>query len=95
VVLVGALMMIYVLFGGWCNHLDPDRQGHLLLITSLAMVLVVLRHFGPEPDAVIGGALSVTGSVALPAIGTTVPDGVSAVSLGLAFALGQPASRTC
>ena len=90
VVLVGALMMIYVLFGGmvattWIQIVKAS----LLLITSLTMVLLVLHHFGPSLDSVIGGALSASHDPSrFLRSGKLVPDGVSAVSLGLAFALG-------
>jgi cation/acetate symporter len=90
VVLVGTLMMIYVTFGGmvattWIQIVKAS----LLLVTSLAMVLLVLRPFGPSIDSVIGGALSASRDPSrFLRPGQLVTDGISAVSLGLAFALG-------
>jgi cation/acetate symporter len=90
VILVGVLMMIYVLFGGmvattWIQIVKAS----LLLITALTMVVLVLHHFGPSLDAVIGGALSASRDPShFQRPGKLLPDGVSAVSLGLAFALG-------
>ena len=90
VMLVGVLMMIYVLFGGmvattWIQIVKAS----LLLITALTMVGLVLHHFGPSLDSVIGGALSASPDPSrFQRSGKLVPDGVSAVSLGLAFALG-------
>lgn len=90
VMLVGTLMMVYVTFGGmvattWIQIIKAS----LLLVTSLAMVLLVFRHFGLGLDSVISGALSVSRDPSrFLHPGRLVTDGVSAVSLGLAFALG-------
>jgi cation/acetate symporter len=90
VVVVGTLMMIYVTFGGmvattWIQIIKAS----LLLVTSLALALLVLLHFGPGLDAVIGGALSMRQDPSrFLQPGQLVTDGVSAISLGLAFALG-------
>jgi cation/acetate symporter len=90
VVLVGTLMMIYVTFGGmvattWIQIIKAS----LLLVTSLAMVLLVFRHFGPGLDSLISGAANARQDPSrFLRPGQLVTDGVSAVSLGLAFALG-------
>jgi cation/acetate symporter len=90
IVLVGTLMMIYVTVGGmvattWIQIVKAS----VLLLTSFAMVVLVFRHFGPSLDSLIGGALSMQSDPAqYLRTGKLVPDGFSAVSLGLAFALG-------
>jgi cation/acetate symporter len=90
VVAVGTLMMIYVTFGGmvattWIQIVKAS----LLMATALTMVLLVGRHFGLSPDSVIGAALSARHDpTKFMQTGRLVPDGFSAISLGLAFALG-------
>lgn len=90
VVLVGALMMVYVTFGGmiattWIQIVKAT----LLLITTAFMLVLVFRHFGPSLDAVIDGALATRSDpqrYLQP--GQLVPDGLSAISLAVAFVLG-------
>ena len=90
VVLVGALMSVYVVFGGmiattWIQIIKAS----LLLLTTVAMVLLVVHRFGPDPDALIAAAAALRpdpqrflGS------GRLVSDPISAISLALAFTLG-------
>jgi cation/acetate symporter len=90
ILLVGVLMMIYVTFGGmvattWIQIVKAT----LLLATSLAMLLLILKVLGPSPDSIISAAVAAQPDRArflLP--GRLVPDGVSAISLALAFAIG-------
>ena len=90
IVLVGALMMVYVTSGGmvattWIQIIKAS----LLLITSAVMVLLVCRTFGASPDALIGAALASQQDPSRFLLsGRLAPDGISAISLGLAFALG-------
>ncbi|MBS0613523.1 MAG: cation/acetate symporter ActP, partial [Proteobacteria bacterium] len=90
IVLVGLLMMVYVTFGGmvattWIQIIKAT----LLLITSAVLAMLVFGTFGMSLDSIIGAAAAAKGypgQYLLP--GRLVPDGVSAISLGLAFALG-------
>ena len=90
VVLVGTLMTVYVTFGGmiattWIQIVKAS----LLMITTAVMVLLVFRHFGMSLDAVIGGALEMRREPQrFLQPGQLLPDGISAISLGFAFALG-------
>ncbi|HWJ35711.1 MAG TPA: cation acetate symporter [Steroidobacteraceae bacterium] len=90
VVLVGTLMMGYVIFGGmlattWIQVVKAT----LLLLTTLAMVVLALRRFGLDLDAILGGAVAVQPDpVRYLRPGQLVSDPVSAISLGIAFALG-------
>jgi cation/acetate symporter len=57
VVLVGTLMSVYVVFGGmiattWIQIIKAS----LLLLTTAAMVLLVVHRFGADPDALIAAA---------------------------------------
>ncbi len=90
VVLVGVLMMVYVTFGGmiattWIQIVKAS----LLMITTASMLLLVFHHFGFSLDTVIGGALaSRQDPQRFLQPGQLVPDGLSAISLALAFVLG-------
>ena len=90
VVLVGALMIVYVIFGGmvattWIQIIKAT----LLLITALVMVVLVLYRFGPDPDVVIRTALRMKPDPErFLRSGRLVADPISAISLGMAFALG-------
>jgi cation/acetate symporter len=90
VALVCTLMLIYVVFGGmvattWIQIVKAS----LLLITSGVMVLLVLKRFGLNPDALIIGAIQAQPTALRPLHpGQLVTDPVSAISLGIAFALG-------
>ena len=90
VLLVGMLMMAYVIFGGmlattWIQVVKAT----LLLVTTVTMVLLFFHRFGWSIDAMIGTAV---GAQKDPARylrpGQLVSDPMSAISLGIAFALG-------
>jgi cation/acetate symporter len=88
--LVGTLMMIYVTFGGmaattWIQIIKAT----VLLVTSCVMALLVFNYYDFNFDSVIGAAAqSRTDPARFLQTGHLLPDGLSAVSLGLAFALG-------
>ncbi|EJW10142.1 Acetate permease ActP (cation/acetate symporter) [Rhodovulum sp. PH10] len=90
VILVGALMIVYVAFGGmvattWVQVI----KACLLLGGATFMALMVLIHFGFSPEAMFGAAVAVHpkgGSIMGP--GNLVHDPVSALSLGLALMFG-------
>jgi len=97
VVMVGALMILYVTFGGmlattWVQII----KAVLLLSGATFMALAVLYRFGFDPSAMFKAAVDIHPKhmkimapgqlLALP--GTTVPDPVNAVSLGLGLMFG-------
>ena len=90
ILLVGMLMMVYVTFGGmvattWIQIVKAT----VLLTTALGMVLLVLHTLGWSLDSIIGAASRAQPDPSrflLP--GRLLPDGLSAVSLALAFVLG-------
>ena len=90
VALVGLLMMAYVVFGGmlaatWIQVIKAT----LLLLATVAMVLLLLPHFGWSVDTLFGAAVHARKDPAgYLRTGQLVADPISAVSLGLAFALG-------
>jgi cation/acetate symporter len=88
VVVTGALMVIYVCFGGmlattWIQIVKAS----LLLTTALVMVVLVIARF-EGVDALIVTAAHSHGTEDLLRPGRLLPDWISAVSLGLAFAFG-------
>jgi cation/acetate symporter len=90
VVIVGALMIIYVGFGGmvattWVQII----KACLLLCGATFMALMVLVTFGFSPEALFKAAVDIhpkDGSIMAP--GNLVTDPISAVSLGLALMFG-------
>jgi len=90
VVIVGALMIIYVAFGGmkattWVQII----KACLLLGGATFMALAVLFHFGFNPEAMFAEAVKVhPKGDAIMAPGGLVQDPVSAISLGLALMFG-------
>jgi len=85
---VGVLMITYVTFGGmvattWIQIVKAT----LLLLTAAAMVLLVLYRLGANPDDVIAAAIAAKGEQFMKP-GRLVSDPLSAISLGIAFALG-------
>src|SRR5258708_1782495 len=86
VVLVGTLMMGYVIFGGmlattWIQVVKAT----LLLLTTLAMVVLALRRFGLDLDAILGGAVAAQPDpVRYLRPGQLVSDPISPISLGIA-----------
>jgi len=90
VVIVGALMIVYVAFGGmkattWVQII----KACLLLGGATFMALAVLYHFGFSPEAMFAEAVHVhPKGDAIMAPGGLVADPVSAISLGLALMFG-------
>jgi len=85
---VGVLMISYVSFGGmvattWIQIIKAT----LLMLTAVAMVVLVLHRFGLDPNRAIAAAVGARGEI-LMRPGRLVSDPLSAVSLGIAFALG-------
>ena len=90
VVIVGALMIIYVTFGGmvattWVQII----KAVLLLAGASFMALMVLVKFGFSPEALFAKAVEVhPKKVAIMSPGTLISDPISAISLGLALMFG-------
>jgi len=90
VILVGALMIIYVAFGGmvattWVQII----KACLLLCGATFMALMVLVHFGFSPEAMFQAAVDIhPKKISIMAPGNLVTDPVSALSLGLALMFG-------
>jgi cation/acetate symporter len=90
VIIVGALMIVYVAFGGmvattWVQII----KAVMLLGGATVMALMVLLHFGFNPEALFRTATEIHpkgGSIMSP--GGLVTDPVSAISLGLALMFG-------
>jgi cation/acetate symporter len=86
--IVGAVMLCYVLFGGmiattWVQII----KAVLLLIGVSIMTLLVLGHYGFDPGALYGAVATRYSQTALEP-GGLVTNPVDAVSLGLALMLG-------
>jgi cation/acetate symporter len=90
IILVGALMIVYVAFGGmvattWVQII----KACLLLGGATFMALMVLVHFGFSPEAMFKAAVDIhPKGDSIMAPGNLVTDPVSAVSLGLALMFG-------
>lgn len=90
VVLVGALMILYVTFGGmlattWVQII----KAILLLSGATFMAIAVLGHFGFSLEALFAKAVTVHDKgKAIMAPGGLVSDPVSAISLGIALMFG-------
>jgi cation/acetate symporter len=90
VVLVGALMVLYVTFGGmlattWVQII----KAVLLLSGATFMALAVMLQFGFSPEALFAKAVEVhANGEAIMAPGGLVSDPVSAISLGIALMFG-------
>jgi cation/acetate symporter len=90
VTLVGILMMAYVVFGGmlattWIQLIKAT----LLLLTTGVMVVLLFSRFGYSLDTLLGAAVGAQRDpqrFLRPA--QLVSDPISAISLGMAFALG-------
>lgn len=90
VVIVGALMIIYVAFGGMkaTTWVQIIKAG-LLLAGATFMALAVLYRFGFSPEAMFAEAVRVhPKGDAIMAPGGLVADPISAISLGLALMFG-------
>jgi cation/acetate symporter len=90
VVLVGALMIIYVTFGGmvattWVQII----KACLLLAGATFMALAVLWHFGFNVESLFRKAVDVhPNGIAIMAPGSLISNPLSAISLGLALMFG-------
>jgi cation/acetate symporter len=90
VVLVGALMIIYVTFGGmvattWVQII----KACLLLFGATFMALAVLWNFGFNPESLFQKAVDVhPKKLAIMGPGSLISNPISAVSLGLALMFG-------
>jgi len=90
VIIVGALMMCYVLFGGmtattWVQII----KACLLLTGATFMALAVLFQFGFNPEALFAKAVEIHAKHdAIMAPGALIKDPVSAISVGMALMFG-------
>jgi cation/acetate symporter len=90
VVIVGALMMVYVLFGGmtattWVQII----KAVMLLAGASFMAFVVLSNFGFSPEALFARAVEVhSKGQAIMGPGTFIKDPISAISFGMALMFG-------
>ncbi len=88
--IVGVLMIVYVVFGGmkattWVQII----KACMLLGGASFMALMVLIHFGFNPDAMFAAAVQVhPKGDAIMAPGAFVADPISTISLGLALIFG-------
>jgi len=90
VIIVGALMITYVAFGGMVatTWVQIIKAG-LLLGGATFMALMVLANFGFSPEAMFQAAVNVhPKKLSIMAPGNLVADPVSTVSLGLALMFG-------
>ena len=88
VAIVGALMMVYVLFGGmtattWVQII----KACLLLGGATFMAFMVLLNFGFSPERMFAKAVEIKGS-SIMAPGGFIKDPVSAISFGMALMFG-------
>lgn len=89
-ILVGALMVTYVAFGGmvattWVQII----KACLLLGGATFLALMVLLHFNFSPEALFRAAVEVhPGGLSILSPGKLVTDPISAISLGLALMFG-------
>ncbi len=90
VVLVGAIMMIYVLFGGmtattWVQII----KAVMLLSGATFMAFMVMVQFGFSPEAMFKKAVEVHSKKdAIMSPGTFITDPISAISVGIALMFG-------
>jgi cation/acetate symporter len=90
VILVGAVMMIYVLFGGmtattWVQII----KACMLLTGATFMALMVMIQFGFSPEAMFTEAVKVHSKKdAIMSPGTFITDPISAISVGMALMFG-------
>jgi cation/acetate symporter len=88
VVGVGAVMLLYVLFGGMIATTWVQIIKAILLLFGVTLLTVlVLSRFGFSPGALYGAVSAAYGQAALEP-GGLVSDPVDAISLGLALMLG-------
>jgi cation/acetate symporter len=90
VVVVGALMMIYVIFGGMTatTWVQIIKAG-LLLAGATFMAFMALSHFGFSPGEMFKQAVEHHGKgIAIMGPGALIKDPINAISLGLALMFG-------
>ena len=90
VIIVGALMMCYVLFGGMTATTWVQIIKAIMLLTGATfMALAVLFQFGFNPEALFAKAVEVHSKhEAIMAPGGLIKDPVSAISVGMALMFG-------
>ena len=90
VIMVGAIMMVYVLFGGmtattWVQII----KACMLLTGATFMALAVMIQFGFSPEAMFKKAVEVHSKKdAIMSPGTFITDPISAISVGMALMFG-------
>ena len=89
VMIVGALMTAYVLFGGMTATTWVQIVKAVMLLGAASYIaFAVLWRFGFSPEALFARAVEVKGTNAIMGPGGFVKDPVSAISLGLALMFG-------
>ena len=90
VVMVGAIMMIYVLFGGMTATTWVQIIKAVMLLTGATfMALAVMFQFGFSPEAMFAKAVEVHAKQdAIMGPGALITDPVSAISVGMALMFG-------
>jgi cation/acetate symporter len=90
VILVGAVMMIYVLFGGMTATTWVQIIKAVMLLTGATfMALMVMIQFGFSPEAMFTKAVEVHSKKdAIMSPGTFITDPISAISVGMALMFG-------
>jgi cation/acetate symporter len=88
IVIVGAVMLLYVLFGGMIatTWVQIIKAG-LLLLGATTLAILVLAQFGMNPLELFGAAREKYGPGFL-APGKAVPSPIEAISLGIALMFG-------
>jgi cation/acetate symporter len=90
VILVGAIMMIYVLFGGMTATTWVQIIKAVMLLTGATfMALMVMIQFGFSPEAMFAKAVEVHSKKdAIMGPGALINDPISAISVGMALMFG-------
>ena len=90
VIIVGALMMLYVLFGGMTATTWVQIIKAVMLLTGATfMALAVLYQFNFNPEALFAKAVEIHGSHgAIMSPGGLIKDPISAISVGMALMFG-------
>jgi cation/acetate symporter len=90
VIMVGAIMMIYVLFGGMTATTWVQIIKAVMLLTGATfMALMVLIQFGFSPEAMFAKAVEVHSKHdAIMGPGALINDPISAISVGMALMFG-------
>ncbi|UCV04194.1 cation acetate symporter [Dechloromonas denitrificans] len=90
VIMVGAIMMMYVLFGGMTATTWVQIIKAVMLLTGATfMAVTVLFQFGFSPEALFAKAVEVhTKQDAIMSPGALIKDPISAISVGMALMFG-------